>query len=207
MPYSTLIIETPRDTHLKHARIERVLRNREIFAVSEQAPVDMLIFQEYPHSLPLAHQEKIQIGVIPHLDFPLIEELRERRIVAGRIVARIEMAIDTELHPEHVAHRPKLVIIREEGADERNGYDTMIRTPLQQNLMVQMKSGDPEIFAGVHARHADASVVLRYLAVGAVINLIGDNALPHTDLERIIGDTESNFETSFILLAQGVNHT
>ena len=61
---------------------------------------------------------------------------------------------------------------------------------------------DPEIFAGVHARHADGSVVLRYLAVGAVINLIGDNALPHTDLERIIGDTESNFETSFILLAQ-----
>ena len=112
------------------------------------------------------------------------------------------MAIDTELHPEHVAHRPKLVIIREEGADERNRYDTMIRTPLQQNLMVQMKSGDPEIFAGVHARHADGSVVLRYLAVGAVINLIGDNALPHTDLERIIGDTESNFETSFILLAQ-----
>ena len=68
--------------------------------------------------------------------------------------------------------------------------------------MVQMKSGDPEIFAGVHARHADASVVLRYLAVGAVINLIGDNALPHTDLKRIIGDTESDLETSFILLAQ-----
>lgn len=65
-----------------------------------------------------------------------------------------------------------------------------------------MKSGDRKSLRRTLLVTPDASVVLRYLAVGTVINLIGDNALPHTDLKRIIGDTESNFETSFILLAQ-----
>ena len=100
----------------------------------------MLIFQEYPHSLPLSHDESVHIGVIPRLDLPLVVIHRQSRIVTGRIILGIIASVQTDLQAQHIAHDPEFVVIRQEGAQKRNGYNILIRAPLQQYPVVQMKS-------------------------------------------------------------------
>ena len=100
----------------------------------------MLVFQKDAHSLPLSHDESVEIGIVPHLHLPLVVVHRQSRIVGGRIIPRIEASVQSDLQAQHVAHDPELVVIREEGAQKRNGDDFLIRTPLQQYPVVQMKS-------------------------------------------------------------------
>ena len=61
--YNTLIIEPPRDTHLKHTRILRITSDSEILAITQQTEVCVLVFKEDTHSFPFSRHESIEIGI------------------------------------------------------------------------------------------------------------------------------------------------
>ena len=162
----------------------------------------MLIFQKYPHSLPLCHCESVHVGIVPHFDLPLVVIHRQCRIVTGRIIPCIIASVQTDLQAQYIAHDPELVVIRKEGAQKRNGYNILIRTPLQQYPVVQMKSAEAEIFASIHTREAYVPAVLADVAVRLVVDLVGDDSLPCPCFESEIGDRKLDLEPSFILLVQ-----
>ena len=177
--YNTLIIETPRDTHLKHTRIERIACNGEILAIAKQTVVQMLILEEDAHSLPFCRDEGVEIGITSQLVLTLVVELCEGGIVRRHIILGIKSAIKTNLHSQYLLLLyPEFVLVREVSATKWNGNNFLIRAPLHQYPVVKVKSANAEIFAGIQTRQADRITLLRDNAVGVIVDFIRHHALP-----------------------------
>ena len=106
----------------------------------EEILAQMCHFQQDTHTFPLGGNVHVEHRVTAYLLRPLVVELSGRRIVPECVIFGIISPIHPYLEAQHVAHDPELVVIREEGAQKRNGYDFLIRTPLQQYPVVQMES-------------------------------------------------------------------
>ena len=123
-----LIVECPRNTNLEHARIKRISRYGKVFVVysAEEIAVPMLILQQYSHTLPLRRDKGIEIWIISNFCFVLVVEYRQRRIVALRIIAGIETAINTYLQTQDIAFNPKFVVVRKECRYQRQWHNITV---------------------------------------------------------------------------------
>ena len=96
--HNKLIVKCPRNTNLKHTRIERITRNLERLAITEEVVVKVLIFQQDTHTLPLSSNKGIDIRIVTNLYLILIIEDRECWVISAGIILCIKSTIQTDLH-------------------------------------------------------------------------------------------------------------
>ena len=122
--------------------------------------------------LPLDIHESVDVRAVAVFLFLLVIELAQCRTVTRNVPLRVVCDIGADLHLHHVLDDVELPVPSCVQGHGGNRDHVLIGRELDQHLVVQMDSGDPEVLVQCEFQHAHRALFLLRDGIGVIIYMI-----------------------------------